>query len=50
LPPFGAAYFSLAIAIRAKLPSGYKVPPHTHPTAENVTVLSGAFHIGMGST
>ena len=34
--------------IRAKLPSGYKVPPHTHPTAENVTVLSGAFHVGMG--
>jgi hypothetical protein len=35
--------------IRAKLPSGYKVPPHTHPTAENVTVLSGAFHVGMGN-
>src|SRR5690242_6239129 len=25
--------------IRAKLPSGYKIPPHFHPTAENVTVL-----------
>jgi anti-sigma factor ChrR (cupin superfamily) len=34
--------------VRAKLPSRYKVPPHTHPTAENVTVLSGAFHVGMG--
>ena len=34
--------------VRAKLPSGYKIPPHTHPTAENVTVLSGAFHVGMG--
>ena len=30
------------------MPSGYKIPPHTHPTAENVTVLSGAFHVGMG--
>src|SRR4029077_2086766 len=26
----------------------YKIPPHTHPTDENVTVLSGNFHIGMG--
>ena len=34
--------------VRAKLPSGYMIPPHTHPTAENVTVLSGAFHVGMG--
>jgi quercetin dioxygenase-like cupin family protein len=36
--------------IRAKMPSGYKVPPHFHPTAENVTVLSGTFHIAMGDT
>ena len=36
--------------IRAKLPPGYKIPPHNHPTAENVTVLSGTFHIGMGDT
>jgi anti-sigma factor ChrR (cupin superfamily) len=36
--------------IRAKMPSGYKIPPHFHPTAENVTVLSGTFHIGMGDT
>lgn len=36
--------------LRAKLPSGYRVAPHTHPTAENVTVLSGAFHVGMGDT
>lgn len=36
--------------VRAKLPPGYKIPPHTHPTDENVTVLSGTFHIGMGDT
>ena len=34
--------------VRAKLPAGYKIPPHTHPTAENVTVLSGTFNIAMG--
>jgi hypothetical protein len=34
--------------VRAKLPTGYKIPPHTHPTDENVTVLSGTFHIAMG--
>src|SRR5262245_12013524 len=28
-------------AVRVRLPAGYKIPPHTHPTAENVTVLSG---------
>jgi quercetin dioxygenase-like cupin family protein len=36
--------------IRLKLPGGYKVPPHTHPKDENVTVVSGTFNIGMGST
>ena len=34
--------------VRARLPAGYKIPPHTHPTDENVTVLSGVFHIAMG--
>src|SRR5438105_10228956 len=34
--------------VRAKLPAGYRIMPHTHPTDENVTVLSGTFHIAMG--
>jgi quercetin dioxygenase-like cupin family protein len=34
--------------VRAKLPAGYQVPAHNHPTTENVTVLSETFHIGMG--
>jgi quercetin dioxygenase-like cupin family protein len=34
--------------MRAKLPDGYKVPPHTHPATEHVTVISGTFYIGMG--
>jgi quercetin dioxygenase-like cupin family protein len=34
--------------VRLKMPKGYKIPAHNHPTAEYVTVLSGNFHIGMG--
>ena len=34
--------------VRARLPRGYKIMPHTHPTAENITVLVGTFHIAMG--
>jgi quercetin dioxygenase-like cupin family protein len=34
--------------IRLKMPSGYKIPPHTHPTRENVTVISGTLKVGMG--
>src|ERR1700746_146865 len=29
--------------VRLKFPDGYRVMPHWHPTAENVTVLSGEF-------
>lgn len=36
--------------VRLKLPNGYKLAPHTHPTDENVTVISGAFQVGMGTT
>jgi len=34
--------------VRLKAPAGYKVMPHTHPTAERLTVISGSFKIGMG--
>src|SRR3978361_529928 len=34
--------------VRLKLPAGYKVPAHNHPTAEMLTVISGNFHLGMG--
>jgi len=36
--------------VRLRLPNGYKIPPHTHPTTENVTVLTGTFLAGMGTT
>jgi hypothetical protein len=38
----------VSYVIRAKLPDGYKIPPHWHPTDENVTVLKGALLIGKG--
>jgi len=34
--------------LRLKLPADYKVPPHTHPTSETVTVLSGTLFMSMG--
>jgi quercetin dioxygenase-like cupin family protein len=34
--------------IRLKTPAGYKVPAHTHPTAEGITVISGSFSMGTG--
>ena len=33
---------------RVKVPDGYKIPPHTHPKPERVTVISGTFNLGMG--
>ena len=34
--------------VRLRVPAGYKIPAHTHPNDENVTVLSGSIHIGTG--
>ena len=31
--------------MRLLFPEGYKVPPHTHPQMEHVTVISGELHI-----
>ncbi len=36
--------------IRLRLPDGYILPPHWHPTDENVTVIEGTFHVGLGDT
>jgi len=33
---------------RAKMPDGYRVPPHRHPCDENITVLKGTLLIGTG--
>ena len=37
-----------SFTVRLKTPAGYKIPPHTHPTAERVTGISGTARIGMG--
>ena len=34
--------------IRVKVPAGYKMAAHTHPTDEHLTVISGTLEIGMG--
>jgi quercetin dioxygenase-like cupin family protein len=34
--------------MRLSMPDGYKIPPHTHPKIEHVTVISGTFNLGMG--
>lgn len=44
--PSKAGFF----VIRLKGPDGYRVAAHWHPTRENLTIISGTFHLGMGDT
>lgn len=37
-----------AFTVRLKFPANYRVPAHTHPAVERVTVLSGEFNVGVG--
>ena len=39
---------SVPVTLRAKVPEGYRIPPHSHPTDENVVILSGTVGFGMG--
>lgn len=34
--------------VRLRFPDGYKIPAHFHPGNEHVTVIQGAFWMGMG--
>jgi quercetin dioxygenase-like cupin family protein len=34
--------------VRLKFPANYVIPAHSHPTDENVAVVSGTFMLGMG--
>jgi quercetin dioxygenase-like cupin family protein len=34
--------------MRIKIPPNYRIPPHTHPKVERVTVLEGEAKLGMG--
>ena len=42
--PFGQGVYTL----RLKMPNGYTIPPHFHPTDEMVTVISGTLMYGHG--
>ena len=42
--PAGTGVYTL----RLSFPAGYRFPPHFHPNAENLTVLSGSFELAMG--
>lgn len=56
--PAGAKFAVLAgdpakaghATLRLKMPAGYVIPPHWHPTDERVTVISGQLGLGMGDT
>jgi quercetin dioxygenase-like cupin family protein len=37
-----------AYTVRLKFPANYVIPAHSHPTDENVVVVSGAVTFGMG--
>ena len=38
-----------SFTVRLQAPDGYKIAPHTHPTEENITIISGTLHLGMGN-
>jgi quercetin dioxygenase-like cupin family protein len=35
---------------RVRLPAGLRIQPHTHPADEHVTVLQGAWGLGLGGS
>jgi len=36
-------------SVRLKFPANYDIPAHSHPTDENVAVVSGELFLGMGN-
>ncbi len=39
---------ALPFTVRLKFPADYKIPAHSHPAIEHVTVISGTFNMGTG--
>ena len=37
-----------SFTMRLRFPAAYRIPPHSHPIDEHITVLSGTFIMGMG--
>jgi quercetin dioxygenase-like cupin family protein len=44
----GSPMGTSAYSVRLKFPANYAIPAHSHPTDENVVVISGALTFGMG--
>lgn len=44
----GAMNEAKPFTVRLKFPANYKIPAHSHPAVEHVTVMSGTFHLGAG--
>lgn len=36
------------VTLRLRMPAGYQIPAHWHPTDERVTIISGELGLGMG--
>ncbi len=41
---------AVPFTFRVKFPAGYKIPLHTHPAIEHVTVMSGNLYFAAGDT
>lgn len=39
---------AVPFTFRLKFPANYRIPPHSHPAVERVTVLAGTFYMGVG--
>jgi len=39
---------AVPFTVRLKFPANYRIPAHSHPEVERVTVLSGTFYMGTG--
>jgi hypothetical protein len=46
----GDPFKSGSYVLRLQMPANYRIPPHWHSNAENLTVISGTLNIGMGDT
>jgi uncharacterized RmlC-like cupin family protein len=44
--PDGSGFY----VVRIKVPPNWSFPAHYHPMRENVTVISGTFYVGLGTT
>ena len=46
----GPLHEAVPFIFRLKVPAGYRIPVHTHPAVEHVTVISGTYYFAGGDT